>query len=280
MGNHYLPQHYLRGFATISGSNVWTHDRTDGRAFCPRIRDIAHETNLYPEALEARLNVDIEQPGSAVIDKLRARQPITTTEKLALARYMVTLWKRVPRARQRVKERMPAAAAELEAGVSKGLDDLVQQEPHLAARAEERKREVAGILERIKDNPPLEIWHKSIESYTSSQVAAMVASMKWRYCVCTSGSVITSDNPVFFFENEGIGNKHGEVSFPISSDTVLWACRKMQPDDDHVAMPKHILREFNRRSIANATRFVFSQTEEQWILTMLAKPRIRLNRIQ
>lgn len=279
MGNHYLPQHYLRGFAPPPGISIWAHDRKLARTVLARIRDVGHETNLYPDALEQALNIDVEQPGNAVLDKIRAQQPLSPADRTALARYMVTLWKRVPRARQRVAERVPAALDELHQGIRKGLDDLVQTDPTLAERAEARKQEVAQIVEKFKVRPPPEIWHHSISTYDSSVVTDMLEAMTWRVCVSSTGGVVTGDNPVFFFENEGIKNPRAEVSFPIATNCVLWATWRPLPTGEYLDLPIKVLHEFNRRTVSNAVRFVFSITEEEWILTMLAKPRIRLSRI-
>ena len=57
---------------------------------------------MYSDELESHLATQVEDPAKPAISKLRARERLSTEESLALAKYIVVLWKRVPKARERV----------------------------------------------------------------------------------------------------------------------------------------------------------------------------------
>ena len=90
---------------------------------------------------------------------------------------------------------------------------------------------------------------------------------------------ITSDNPLFFFEAIGIGNEKSELTFPLAKNIVLWAkWRTDIPPGFHRARTQFV-KEVNRRTISNASNYIFSPYAADWIPTLLAKDTIRLNRV-
>ena len=95
MGNHYVPQQYLRGFADPSNPNsLWQFDETRSMLHSPEplpIKRIAQQRSFNDEQTEIDLNLLIEMPGNIVLEKLRTgKLDLTPEDKLALSVYIAT----------------------------------------------------------------------------------------------------------------------------------------------------------------------------------------------
>lgn len=277
MGHHYVPQYYLRGFAV--GDSIWAYDKTLKRSFPSQVKSIANENSMYSEELESYLATHVEDPAKEAISKLRTEGRISTKERHALAQYIVVMWKRVPRARSRAFERLPEVTRELEEELGAQIDQLVAEDPSLADKAEARRSEISAILERQRKNPAPEIWYRSLDAEGGSKVVDALLSMNWIF-LHSRQQFLTCDNPVFFFEHEGISKPTSELTFPISSSVALWASRLPRPNMHHVAVSPTGLREINRRTVHNSTRFVYAQENETWILPFVLKRHWQITRLR
>ncbi len=281
MGHHYVPRHYLRGFAPDLGHHLWAYDRAEKRKFQTQVKNLAQETKFYSEELETQLANEVEGPANAVIDKIRAKAKIDANEKRNLAKYLVAQWRRVPKGFQRFKRNLPKISDEVGRSVLNRIDELIKSEPDFKEIGEKRKADVIKILLGYENNPPVEIWHRAISQDMYVESIGKMAQMTWTFISCTGKDFfLTSDNPVFFFSNEGIGNKTSELSFPISSDIALWATHRADLSEGFVSASPDAIREINRRTVSNSTRFVFSGRDEGWILPFVTKNSWRLNRIR
>jgi hypothetical protein len=276
MGLHFVPRFYLSGFATTDA--IWAYDKKAERAFPTRVKSIANETSMYSDEVESYLANDIEHPALPAITRIRARQPLSENQRAALAKYIIALWKRVPKARTRVLNSIPQVADEVEQELNAGIQRLVDQDPSLTERAAARRLEIAAAIEREKAAPDPKIWQQSLQSPTDHKVVDALLSMNWLF-LSSSEQFLTSDNPVFFFEHEGIGKPTSELSVPLSSSVALWAtrapCRNMQ----YYPIARPALREVNRRTVYNAVRFAYARTNEPWILPFTLKKDKRLTRL-
>jgi len=81
MGDHYIPQYYLNGFASLGNNIVWVYEKGGSLKFPSKIKNIAHETNYYSPEVEKYLANDIEGPANYVIKKIRDCKQITQSEK-------------------------------------------------------------------------------------------------------------------------------------------------------------------------------------------------------
>jgi len=277
MGHHYIPRFYLRGFTTENV--IWVHDRLTDRSFFSQPKTIANENDLYTPELEQHLANSIEAPANVAIDKIRAKDVLNESERVAIARYVVTLWKRVPESRARVVARMPELAASVRDELHAQLSSAAEDSPHLADVAKVRKTEVDQVLKRFEKEVPPEIWQESLHRHPSENVVESLLSMNWRFLYSENHQFLTCDNPVFFFEHEGIGKPTSEVTVPFSSSIVLWANRRIPPTETHLLALPSAVREINRRTAANATRFVYSARQEHWILPFVRKRYYALNRL-
>ena len=108
MGDHYVPQAYIRGFTDPQSiDRVWTYDKVQKKFFPSNVKNVAQEKDYYGPEIESALHADIENPANPVLEKLRRREPITDTERYYLSAYIVVMLSRGPRRRAKLKEMLP-----------------------------------------------------------------------------------------------------------------------------------------------------------------------------
>jgi hypothetical protein len=277
MGDHYVPQFYLQGFA--SNSRLWAHDRALGKSFLTQPKAIANETNMYPPELEAYLANKIEDPAKEAIAKVRSCVPLSSPERESLAHYLVALWKRVPDARTRVAQRLLGVAASVRTDVLAQIDLLAEADPDFAEAAQERRERVNAVIDLYEKDPPPDIWQQTLKSGATPRMVDGLLAMHWRYLRVDQGMLLASDNPVFFFASVGIGNPASELTISFSSTVALWANRRSDSGPAVARASREAVRELNRRAVHNATRFVFSEADESWILPFHRKGHWTLRRL-
>lgn len=277
MGNHYIPQYFLHGFA--EDGRLWAHDRTCNRSFLTQPKVVAHESGMYPPEVETYLANQIENPAKASIERIRNLQALTDSDRQAVAHYVVALWKRVPKARSRAAERLPAVAESVKAEVLTRINELVGEDPSLAHLADKRREDIGRIIAHYQTAPPPDIWQLNLKTEATPRIVDGLLSMKWRLIHSPKRILLASDNPVFFFEHEGIGKATSELTVPFSSTVALWANRQDHHHQFVVTASTTTARELNRRAAHNATRFLFSKTNESWILPFHRKRKWELHRL-
>lgn len=277
MGHHYVPQFYLRGFSV--NNVICVHDQLLRRTFVSQPKTIANETNMYSYKLEQHFADNIEGPANLAIKTIRERKPLTEVKRLALANYVIALWKRVPRGRLLVAELMPEAAAEVRSNFHQKLDAAVAANPSLSQLAASRRDVGDQIISDYESDPPPDIWQQSLAE-DSNLVVSSLMSMEWRFLHSDREHFITCDNPVFFFAHEGIGRPTSELTIPFSSTIALWANRHSNSGSPYVRALPAIVKELNRRSARNATRFLYSERNEPWMLPFACKGQYSLNRLR
>ncbi|PHV05871.1 hypothetical protein CSQ96_17440 [Janthinobacterium sp. BJB412] len=278
MGNHFVPQYYLKGFESQGG--IWVHGRQSKRSFVTQVRVIANENRLYSEEIEAHFNIKIEIPANEAFRKLRERAPITGPERAALAKYILVLWKRVPKARERALLKIPEVAHELGIQMQSELDSFAELMPHLETEVASLKARVETAVDAHKASPSPSIWYESIDFETDHLPNDALLSMNWVFLYHDELQFLTSDNPVFFFEFEGIGSPTSELTFPISSSLSLWATRAPGVKGGFVKATNAAVKEINRRTAFNSNQWVYSQRNERWILPFVTKNEWSLTRLR
>lgn len=222
MGDHYVPKHYLLGFAV--GKSVWVYDKQTRSHYRTQAKSTANETGMYSPELESFLANDIEQPAQTVLEKIRQQKDVSSEDKVALSRYIGFMWQRVPKGRLRALTHvLPQAADELKEEMLAELDRAAAAHPDLAHLAPERRALILEIIAKQKETASPELWQKAMLENRSPRVAAAIAGMSWKFVVSERDQFLTSDNPLFFFEHEGIGRPQSELSFPISAAVCLVA---------------------------------------------------------
>jgi hypothetical protein len=277
MGHHYVPRFYLRGFET--NKRIWAYDQKDKIQFCSQVKTVANETKLYSQELESHLANNVEAPAESAFTAIRSKQTLNDVQRVALARYIITLWKRVPAGRHRLLERLPSVADDIHANLNAKIDAAAKSNPDLANQAAAFKNRVAEAVASQKKTPSPDIWHHTIQSETDADPIKALLSMNWVFLFHENLQFLTSDNPVFIFDSIGIGRPSSEMSFPISASIALWATRSQVKDGCFLQASTHAVREINRRTAHNASRYVFAQSDESWILPFVTKDEWQLTRL-
>lgn len=279
--NHYVPRYYLKGFTEASTSEMmFVYEKGTDKLFHTQVKNIGNEKGLYTDEIEAILANDIESAANPILKKLRDFQNISVDEKLIFSRYMFSMFLRVPKRLDWMIEKSPKILDKTFSDFENQLKGLAEKHPDKAELVEQRIKELHDIRKNKADEYVKEMWLQNIPSAIDRPPVKTLAEMEWRFFKNDDNQpFLTSDNPLFYFSEIGIGNEKSEVSFPLSKNLVLWAKWKMTvPPGFHIARNQFV-KEINRRTVSNASKFIFSPQTANWISILLNKKNIRLNRI-
>jgi len=283
VGFHYLPQYYLRGFGELPDcSHVWLYEKGSQRFSRAAISKVAQKRRYYTDEIESWLATQIEDPGNAILKKLRGFQGITQSEKETLARYIVVMQTRVPRERERKEKGMPEMLDRFSDDFQKSVIEALMKEYPENELLETRANEVRKVIAKWKtEGLPRDFRFELMQPHCSPVRVQVLSKMTWQFLRSAGGlSFLTSDNPVFFCEDLGIRAIESELSFPISRDIALHATWRRDLPEGFVRVPRQVIKEINRRTVSAATRFVFHSAQEDWVLTLVNKKKYTLNRIR
>ena len=282
MGQHYVPQHYLRGFEVSDQPGmIWTYDKIAKTSKSLPIKLVAQKSGYYEEADETALANQIEGPALHSLAALRRRQRVDDDSRIRLATYMASLMMRVPRRRAKAKEIFPEV---LQSTVSRFRKQLEQwaaspdTDPALVAR---RLAEIESAERKFAVDLPSEVMERIRSPWPSRRYVELLYAMTWRVICSNSEKFITSDNPAYFFEAYGIGSLESEVCCPLAPDVGLHMSRQGEPGGLlFVAGRRAMVKEINRRVATGAVRFVFSADRAPWLKRVCNKPNPYLSRIR
>jgi len=278
MGDHYIPQYYLSGFASSENDMVWVYEKGGSLKFQSQFKNIAHETNYYSPEVERYLANEIEDPANSVIKKIRDRKQLTQSEKEKLAIYMVVMLKRVPQSKIRMKKAAPAVAQSLQQKWDKEISKLILENPSQTDLFEKRRAEIKANLDKYSKNLPKDFWLELIPPERTPNIVKVIPEMTWLFLTCEKfPAFLTCDNPVFYFQGIGVGKPESEITFPISSNIVLWATWKSDIQKGYSPIKNQAIKEINRRTATNATRFIYHARDEDWIPRFINKQEHQLN---
>ena len=279
MGDHYVPKYYLKGFCPNFGTSIWVFDKVEKKNYQTQVKSVANETKLYTEYLETHLTEEVENPANSILAKIWRKELLAKSEKIVFSHYIYKLIKRVPKGRERIQALIPSVALKLNSDIHQEIDSLVKENPSYLEIASQRKKEVDSILQkRVGGIETNKIWNQSVIQ-DSIEFVDLLSSMKWIFLVQQNNTFLTSDNPIFYFEGMGIANEKSELSFPITSNIMLWATWASEATEGYKTSIPSITKEFNRRTAFNYSRFIFAQNNEDWILPFISKNNFRLSRI-
>jgi hypothetical protein len=281
MGHHYLPQYYLKGFSDDDGM-IWVYEKGSEKKFNTQVKSAANITNLYSADLEQYMADNIEGPANIVLEKIRNKVPVEDNDKEVLSGYIIAIWKRVPKALERFKESAPRVGNEMYKKICDDLTVMASREPDKAEFVEKNKERIRAIIDDLADDPPKDLWQYNIPPEKTPQSVAALNRMNWQFLVINDRDreiFLTCDNPVFFFQSIGIGNRESELTFPLSSKIALWATWRDDLPEYYVQATKQAIREINRRTVSNASRYVFHSKDEDWIKNLITKRTWQLHRL-
>jgi hypothetical protein len=282
MGEHYIPQYYLSGFCDPSApSKIWVYEKGNERIFLSGIKNIAHENNRWPQKTEEYFANSIEAPANHVLDKIRNRELISQSDKVTLSDYMIILWKRVPRGFERSKAIYPEVMNEVFANIEQKMYALIEKYPSKKELLQERLQELPKLKLEYEKELPKELWYQTLSPDALPMVRTVLPAMTWVFFTSDNRQpLLTSDNPVFFFEWYGLGKPKSEITFPISSEIVLWATwRSGIVENQYAAIKDSILNEINRRTASSATKYMYYSIEANWVVNLINKNNWKLHSI-
>lgn len=278
MGKHYVPRYYLSGFTQDSTPPlIWVYEKGSIKVFATQVENVACETYYFPNDFENYLANEIEAPANNILRKIKEKKIITAKDKIILSNYITVLWKRVPEGKRRLNEKAPKISSDIKKGLFKKIENLKIKYPSKANLLEKRRLEAQDILEKFKNKPPEDIWRSVIPPEKTPRATSILSQMTWRFFMCKEpNAFITSDNPVFFFKDIGIGKIYSELTFPISSYITLWATWR-PIDEGYFPANNHVVKEINRRTASEATRYIYFSKKRDWIITLANKEKHKLN---
>jgi len=272
MGHHYVPRKYLKGFTEDCTDFVWVYEKGSQRTFKANVTKVGQETGYYSPYVEEFLANEVESPGHGILQRIRERKPISADEKRSFTNYIVALIKRGPSSKQMLIERAPLVTGDLVSHFEQEISARRILNPSKSDFYEKRLSEIRSILERLAGNPPESVWESNIPPNTTPNVVEVISKMTWRFLVFRdSASLLTSDNPVFWFKETGLGNPASELYFPISSDIGLWTSWRMDLADGYASADQGVSHALNRRTANNAVRYVYHCANEAWISRFINK---------
>ncbi len=268
MGQHYVPQRYLRGFADDHNPEmIWTYDKQQGTYRLLPIKAVAQSSDFYTQEAEDFLNRKIEMPARKPFEQLESGQNIDDVDRLIVAIYIQVAVLRVPRTRKillgLVRRNADAIVAEMKSDPSEVPIGMSTAE--FAALLDKRLEEI------IRYGPSGEPMRNP---WIQRDLVELMFSMTWRIArLSDSETLLTGDNPVFFTDSFGLMHRDGEITFPISRKTVLhaswqgpWSGLLFTPGSSYAA------GEINRRTATTAERFVFASNDDLDVKALVEKP--------
>lgn len=280
MGDHYIPQFYLKGFTEIEGDDsLWVYQK-HGETFKASIRKIGQENRLYSKEVEQYLANKVEEPANRVIKKIRNFQMLSSEERNIFSQYMTVMWKRVPQHRKWVKDKAPEIMNPIFERIDRELTEYGEKYPEKIDLVEKRKKELQ-ISRSTKENELIyDIWLKNLPPDKTPQSVDVLSQMTWRFLIADEDEYfITSDNPHFFFHWIGIGNEKSEVTFPITKKIALWATWRTDINEGYFSTTSQAVKEINRRTASISAQYLYSPYLDGWIRTLANKKGYRLTRL-
>lgn len=251
---------------------IWVYERGSSKPFPSTEKSIANENNYYSPEIEAYLANAIETPANAVLKKIKKREQISDDDREKLAIYMINMINRVPQSKVTMKKMMPKSSKKLLEKYENDIAKLKLKNQRNSDSFEKRLNEIRKISEKITKNIPKDLWLNLVKPSSMPNALEKIYQMTWLFLTFDDyPAFFTCDNPVFFFKDIGIGAPESEITFPISSNIVLWATWRTDLNEGYSKIKSAVFKEINRRTVNNTTRFLYSAKKEFWIQKFVNK---------
>lgn len=278
MGQHYLPQRYLRQFAAVDHPDkIWMYDKSKRDSKLLPIKIVAQKSGFYFEEDESALNEKVEGPAVQPLDKLICGNDIDREERLRVTLYLHMLLLRVPKAREKRRDILKRELPDL-------LKDWENERLNDPLFSNQYYNLIQSVLDPWRKDDFSELPRQDIRELlmglpVSQDVLDRLYAMTWRLLKSEdNNSFITGDNPIFFPKWLGLKNFDVELSVPLSSSVALHLSYQGKAETTLFipAEPRHV-NEINRRTARGAGRFLFCHRNEEWITKMMrvAQPRVK-----
>jgi hypothetical protein len=206
---------------------------------------------------------------------------ISSDERAQISLYIATMLMRVPRRRRKNRELIPGVLEGIVNALRASISQLRQRDGTNENLLVQRLRELESIHEEYLRQPPAAVLDLIEAPWPSDNIHAAIHAMTWRIASNPEVQLLTSDNPAYFFDQYGLGSPESELTFPLTSQAVLFGSwRGPREGLIHLEVRPTFIREANRRIAYGAERLVFYHADEEWVSTVAMKPSPKLNRIE
>ena len=260
MGQHSVPQNYLKGFSDPEHpAKIWMFDKSQPTHKPKRlpIKAVAQGPDFYTAEAEQKLNKYVEMPAQEQLRRLAAGEGLHGVDRLIVAIYIQVMLLRVSAARN-------VLGSMVRDGVADFVTDI-KRDPN----------EVPAGISEASFHELLDSWQQGVSEngpslepmrtpWIQPELVDLIYMMTWRVVMSdTPGSFITGDNPVSFTYETGLLHPDGELTFPISSQAALRVSWEPGPSET-IFVPANQLavQEINRRTACAAERFLFYANQD------------------
>jgi len=279
INDHYVPRYYLEGFTRPNTKEIWTYIKGEKRKFISQPKSVGGENNFYSREVDRLLTHQVEAPAHKILKKIRDRVEISQEEKNVFSIYILVMSKRVPNGLRRFKEMAPQVLENLRADLSAEYEKFIADNPDRIQAAKKRRLEAEEMLAVFGANPHKDIWQELIDPDKTPRSIQTLSNMEWCFLIHDrEPAFLTCDDPVFFFSELGIGQPRSELTFPISSNIALFATWK--PRGLYQQANKANIEEVNRRTVSNATKYIFHALDEEWVMRLTNRNRYELRQMR
>lgn len=284
--HHFVPKLYLKGFIEAEQSPfVWVYERGmpynpgHKRHHNPCRRAItlvgAEEDHYAFKEKDGTINFDayeselekLEKPSNPIFAKLRRHNMLTSQEKEDFASYVLLMYKRVPRRKERFRSSWPHVSGSVLSEIAQWLDleeaRTDKSDEARFARISELRRELEEARRHYEENIPVNtgIPLQSLVMESPLGIPTMLSSMTWQFLIAPEGyGFLASDDPVF---PAGLDKPYSEISFPISEDIAL-VMSWYDLDQGFFETTPEVVNEINLRTANRALRQVYYSKAEKW----------------
>jgi hypothetical protein len=279
MGNHFIPKYYLKGFANDDERDyIHCYVRLENRHFRSNLVKIAQENNLYSDTTEDILTRTIEQPCIPIFEKICAKEPLEPIERLFLTDYIIIMKFRTPAQRDSTLERIDEESEPYTENLKNWLHTIAISKTPLSEKANCFLEQIGRKkLQDIVD--PKQVWEFTLNPEKYPQTRKAIFSMYWHFFVHRDRVFLTCDNPFFYFKEIGLAHNQTEITFPISSNIALLATWQQRGHSLYSNPTDSTIRQINKRTVANASKFIFSHDYVDWKLKLANKPCIEFQKL-
>lgn len=280
MGKHIIPQYYLRGFSSDGEEkNIFVFEKgSDGCKELP-IKAVAQSKNYYSDEIEKFLAEEIESKANPILKKLKEGGNYFVQDKQPLAKYFCILAQRVEKHKERIDNLKPKVIDSFFNNNRRAIQELILKKPEKKDLLEKRLLELDELQKNYESEIPKDVDDKCKKPMIREAIVEHFIKMKWRVIYSIEQEYITSDNPVFFFESVGIANDISEVTVPITKNIGIFMTNELGKDEIVRKISNRVIREFNRRTVFFASRFVYCAKSYHWLENLMLKNKHKLNRI-
>jgi len=285
--HHITPKLYLKGFTIENGRRfLWVYKR--GLPYNPgdakstnnpsrqSISTAGVERDFYAdpkengsqdfEGFENKLE-SLEKPADTILQKLRARQMINQKEKCLFSCYIMQMHRRVQAGRERVRKLLTERGYGPSGELLRQMNLPDTHETHAMLK---------GIMDSWtqREGSDIQVHNRVTAAAEDSILIKVLENMVWSfYTAPKRHAFLTSDDPVFISKQFGLGKNVSELSFPISADVALVASWSQFLKEGFSETTPQVLKELNRRTVTQASLYVYFSENCEWITRMLERGR-------